>query len=138
MCPLRYVSASLCVRFAMCPLRYVSLLCILSASLCVRCFACAMSVLSQCRDNAPQSVLATFLYLDYFVTIYGHTFTRVIRSRGCADRRHPKRRQKCERIERSVLIGRRLDGASRDRYAYCKSCEHLWCEVCIEYREQRE
>ena len=38
-----------------------------------------------------------------------------------------------ENIEkRSVLIGRRLDGASRDRYAYCISCEHLWCEDCFE------
>ena len=99
MCPLRYVSASLCVRFTMCPLllrlRYVSVLCIL----CLLSAAASLA-LCQCYLNVGTLHpirLATFLYLDYFVTIYGHIFSRRVWSRGCADRRHPKRRQKCDK-----------------------------------------
>ena len=62
------------------------------------------SLFSQCRDIAPLQdghfyVLRNILS-PYMVTL----FTRRVRSRGCADRRHPKRRQKCATQHNSSLI----------------------------------
>ena len=81
-----------------------------------------LSVLSMCTTayNTPIGVMILCtLNILTFVSIYG---LRIVLNKE----------------KRSVLIGRRLGGASRDRYAYCKSCDHLWCEVCFEQREQRE
>ena len=122
-----------------------SLFCLLALVSVLPACACLSSLyVGHCIPSGSQPFCTLNILLPYMVTL----FTREVRSRGCADRRHPKRLQQCGTIQekedkrkrssrenrekRSVLIGRRLDGASRDRYAYCKSCEHLWCENCIE------
>ena len=65
MCPLHYVPAAASLALCQCSLYS------LSSVRC--CFACAMSVLSQCRDNAPQSgwrLLCTLNSLTpYMVTL---------------------------------------------------------------------
>jgi hypothetical protein len=42
------------------------------------------------------------------------------------------------RRERSVLIGRRLGGASRDRRLLGWRCDHIWCAVFVLNKENRE